>query len=276
MSRSRVGALPGSPAGLSMAALVLIAFFGLPVVVLVARAFGVDGGLARTLADPVVLSALGLSLVTTVVSLALTILLGTPLAYALATRSVPAARLVETIVDLPIVLPPSVAGLALLLLLGRRGPLGDLLAQAGLDLAFTTAAVVLAQLFVSAPLYVRSARTGFRAVGRDIVEAALVDGASDTALFGRVMLPLAASAIGSGAILAWVRALGEFGATILFAGNIEGRTQTLPLLVYSSLQSSLGAAIATAAVLVVAALAVLLGVRSLAERGVASAGLDAG
>lgn len=275
MSRARVGAPPGSPAGSSIAALALVGFLGLPVVVLLVRAVVGEDALGRFLTDPAILTALGVSLLTTALSLALTILLGTPLAYALATRSLPAGRLVETIVDLPIVLPPSVAGLALLLLLGRRGPLGGVLADAGLEIAFTAVAVVLAQLFVSAPLYVRSVRTGFRAVSRDVVEAARVDGAGDTAVFARVMLPLAASAIGSGAILAWVRALGEFGATIIFAGNIEGRTQTMPLLVYSSLQGGLGAAIATAAVLVVAALAVLLAVRSVRGRE-AAVGLDAG
>jgi molybdate transport system permease protein len=275
MNRTRVGSLPGSPAGLSVAALVLVAFLGLPVVVLLVRAVVGEDALGRFLNDPAILAALGVSVMTTSISLGLTVLLGTPLAYALATRSMPASRLVETIVDLPIVLPPSVAGLALLLLLGRRGPLGGMLDQAGVELAFTTTAVVLAQVFVSAPLFVRSARIGFRAVGRDVIEAARVDGAGNMAVFARVMLPLATPALASGAILAWVRALGEFGATIIFAGNIEGRTQTLPLLVYSSLQTSLGAAIATAAVLVVVALALLLAVRSVRGRD-AVMGLDAG
>ncbi len=267
MSRSRVGQPPGSPTAGTGAAVLLLLFLGLPVAVLLARAVLLEGGFGSMLVDESVRQALVVSLVTTAISLLLTLLLGTPLAYALAVGALPAGRLIETVVDLPIVLPPSVAGLALLLLLGRRGALGPLLDPLGLDIAFTTVAVILAQLFVSVPLYVRSARSGFRSVGREVVETARVDGAGDWAVFRRVMLPLSASALGSGAVLAWVRALGEFGATIMFAGNLEGRTQTLPLLVYSAFQStSLGRAIATASVLVVAALVVLLAVRWVAAR----------
>ena len=258
MRRTRLGRLPGVPALVMAASVVGLAFFGLPVAVLVVRALVAEGGLLSAVSDPAVRQALALSLLTTSISLAITVIGGTALAYALAMRALPGGRYLETIVDLPIVLPPSVAGLALLLLLGRRGVLGTPLGSLGLEVAFTTTAVIVAQVFVSAPFYVRSARTGFRSIGRDLVETAQVDGAGDWTLLGRVMLPLAATAIGTGIVLAWVRALGEFGATILFAGSLEGRTQTLPLLVYGAFQTSLGEAIAAAAILVLAAVAVLL------------------
>jgi molybdate transport system permease protein len=156
-----------------------------------------------------------------------------------------------------------VAGLALLFAFGRNGTLGGSLEMLGITLPFTTLAVVVAQVFVAIPFYVRAARAGFRSIDPHIEDAARVDGASENAVLGRVTLPLSASAIGAGLVLAWARALGEFGATILFAGNIEGRTQTLPLLVYSEFQDSLQAAMAAASILVIAALGVLVAVRVL-------------
>ncbi len=235
-----------------VAAALLVSLLALPVVALVARALTGDAALGESVG-----AALRLSVITTALSLGLTLVLGTPLAWLLARRRFAGRRVVEALVDLPIVLPPAVAGLALLLLLGRRGPVGSL----GLDVAFTTAAVVLAQTFVSAPLYVRSARGAFGTVHRDLEDAARIDGGGDLQVFRRVILPLAAPVVAGGAILAWARALGEFGATIMFAGNVSGVTQTLPLAVYAEFQSSLEASIAAAAILVAAAFAVLFGLR---------------
>jgi molybdate transport system permease protein len=233
----------------------------LPVVGLVARAV-LDGSLARIAGARPVLDALSLSLATTAISLALTVAIGLPVALVLARRRFRGSALLETAIDLPIVLPPSVAGLALLLLLGRRGFLGDPLHTAGIDIAFTTVAVVLAQTFVSAPFFIRSARTGLAAVDQDLEDAARVDGASEWRVFRAVTLPLAGSALAAGLVMSWARSLGEFGATIMFAGNVEGRTQTLPLLVYGEFQGAdLDASIAAAAILVLAAFAVLLAVR---------------
>jgi molybdate transport system permease protein len=243
-----------------VAAALLVSLLALPVVTLVARALTGDAALAESVG-----AALRLSLITTALSLGLTVILGTPLAWLLARRAFPGRRVVETLVDLPIVLPPAVAGLALLLLLGRRGPVGSL----GLDVAFTTAAVVLAQTFVSAPLYVRSARGAFVTVHRDLEDAARIDGGDDWQVFRQVILPLAAPVVAGGAILAWARALGEFGATIMFAGNVPGVTQTLPLAVYAEFQSSLEASIAAAAILVAAAFAVLFGLRLIRTERVA-------
>jgi molybdate transport system permease protein len=236
---------------------------GLPVAALLARAL-LDGSLVAAAGMTVVADALVLSLVTTTVSLILMVLLGTPLALVLARRRFRGSVILETAVDLPIVLPPSVAGLALLLLLGRSGPLGPPLAAMGIELPFTTAAVVIAQTFVAAPFFIRSARTGFAGVDHDLEDAARVDGASERQLFARITVPLAGTAIAAGLVMSWARALGEFGATIMFAGNVEGHTQTLPLVVYGEFQAgSLDTSVAAASILVLAAFGVLVAVRLL-------------
>jgi molybdate transport system permease protein len=243
------------PAGL------LSLFLGLPVVVLVGRSV-IDGSLARTAGGQVVLAALTLSLATTAVSLVLTVAFGLPLAYLLARRRFPGRWLVEVVVDLPLVLPPSVAGLGLLLVFGRRGLLGGPLDALGIEIPFTTLAVVLAQTFVSAPFFVRSARSGLEAVERDLEDAGRVDGASELEVFRHLTLPLASGPIAAGLVMSWARALGEFGATIMFAGNVGGRTQTLPLVVYGEFQGGdLAGSVAAAAILVMAAFGVLVAVR---------------
>ena len=235
-------------------------FLGLPVAVLILRSV-LDGSLTDAITTPVVLDALLLSLITTSISIVLTITFGLPLAWLMARRTFRGSWLVETIVDLPIVLPPAVAGLGLLLVFGRRGLLGDAF---DLSIPFTTFAVILAQTFVSAPFFIRSARTGIVNVDRDLEAAARVDGASELQLFRRITMPLAATALAAGLVMAWARSLGEFGATIMFAGNIEGRTQTLPLVVYGEFQGGdLDASIAAAAILVLAAFGVLVAVRIL-------------
>ena len=243
--------------GLAALGGLLVLFLMLPVVALLARAVGAGG-----LADDV-FAALALSLLTTLIALAVTLLLGGPLAWLLARRHFPGSGLVAALVELPIVLPPAVAGLALLLLFGRNGPLGAPLAGIGLSLPFSTAAVIMAQVFVSAPFFVGSARAGFLAVPHELEDAARIDGASEWSVLRRVTIPLAAASLGAGAVMAWARALGEFGATTMFAGNVAGVTQTLPLAVYSEFQSNLDRSIAAAAILVVAALGVLLAVRYL-------------
>jgi molybdate transport system permease protein len=245
-------------------ATIALTLLALPVLVLLGRA-AVEGSLGLTMTSRLVVDALALSLATSGASLVVTVCIGTPLAYLLARRRFRGSWLVEGFVDLPIVLPPSVAGLALLFAFGRRGAIGPIFEAAGIQIPFTTLAVVLAQTFVSAPFFIRAARAGFRDTNRDLEDAARADGAGEWAVFRSVTVPLANAALAAGLVLAWARALGEFGATIMFAGNIEGRTQTLPLLVYSEFQSvdGLGRSTAAAAVLVLAALAVLVAVRAL-------------
>jgi molybdate transport system permease protein len=262
----RGGSSPASTAGsggpsVLVLAVLFAAFLGLPIVTLIARAV-VDGSLVAIAGTSPVLAALALSLTTTAVSLVLTVAIGLPLALVLARRSFRGKWFVEALVDIPIVLPPAVAGLALLLVFGRRGLLAAPLEAAGLDIAFTTIAVILAQTFVSAPFFIRAARAGIAGVDRDLEDAARVDGANERQVFRTMTVPLAGATLAAGLVMSWARALGEFGATIMFAGNVEGRTQTLPLVVYSEFQGGdLDASIAAAAILVLAALGVLFAVR---------------
>ena len=251
------------PSPTVVVAILLGLFLGLPVALLVGRAV-LGGSLAAAIGAGPVIDALALSLVTTAISLALTIAIATPLAHLLARRRFRGASLLEAIVDLPIVLPPSVAGLALLLALGRRGVLGEPLAAIGITIPFTTVAVVVAQMFVSAPFFIRAARAGFQGVDREIEDAARVDGASERQVAWSIAIPLAAPVLASGIVMTWARALGEFGATIMFAGNVAGRTQTLPLVVYGEFQAGdVDASVAAAAILILAAFAVLVAVRGL-------------
>ena len=260
--------------GPRLAALIAVPvlFLALPIVVLVGRAL-TDGSIGRVAGTASVVDALILSLATTAVSLALTVVLGLPLAWVLARHQFRGSALVATIVDLPIVLPPSVAGLALLLVLGRRGLFGEQFEALGIALPFTTAAVVIAQTFVAAPFFIRSARAGFAGVDRDLEEMGRSFGASEFQVFRRITAVAAGPALAAGLVMSWARALGEFGATIMFAGNTVGQTTTLPLVVYGEFQAgNLDASIAAAAILVLAATGVLLAVRLLRRGREAGAG----
>ncbi len=259
----------GRPALFSVAGAALVLFFLLPVAALVWRGIGAPGFWA-SLRRPLVLDALRLTALTSAATLAVAVVAGTPLAYLLARRAFPGRRLVEIAVDLPLILPPVVAGVALLMAFGRRGLLGAELQLLGIDLPFTTAAVVLAQLFVAAPFYVRGARLGFQAVDRALEDAAAVDGASPWRVFRDVTLPLAWPGIASGAVLCWARAVSEFGATLMFAGNFPGRTQTMPLAIVTAIETDLDAALALAVLLVAVAAAVLLLSRALPRQGLPS------
>jgi molybdate transport system permease protein len=266
--RTRVPLLLG---GVAAAALVLL--LAAPLVALVWRTLEM-GALGPALRNPTVLAALRLSLVTASVSLAVALALGTPLAYALARIPFPGRGLVEALVEVPIVLPPAVAGIALLMAFGRRGLLGAPLAEAGVSLAFTTAAVVVAQCFVAVPFYVRSAKAGFQGVNRELEQTAHTLGESPLGTFRRVTVPLAFPSLLAGAVLCWARALGEFGATIMFAGSFRGRTQTMPLAIYAALESDLGAALALGTILVVVSVAVLALVRWVTRRQEAAGAPD--
>jgi molybdate transport system permease protein len=219
---------------------------------------GIQTGGWKELPDAGIPEAILLSFYTTGISALLTIIIGTPLAYVLARWRFLGRNLVIVLVELPIVLPPTVAGIALLVAVGRRGLLGPLLSSLGINLPFTTAAVVIAQTFVSAPFFIRAAQVGFRSVPSEIEDAARVDGASGLALFSTITLPLSRTALAAGLTLSWARALGEFGATILFAGSIAGRTQTMTLLVYNVLESDLDAAIWTSLILLAFAFIALI------------------
>lgn len=215
------------------------------------------------LTSPIAVTALGLSLRTTSESVVVTLLFGTPLAYWLSRARFRGKRLLEAAVQMPIVVPPAVAGVGLLLVFGRRGLLGPMLASMHLGVAFTTAAVVIAQAFVAGPFFIVAARQAFDAIDPDLVAVSRTLGASPLRTFVAVEMPLAAGGLLAGAALSWARALGEFGATMLFAGNLPGVTQTLPLAIYTALDSGLDVAVSMAALLLFAAFALLLLIRLL-------------
>jgi molybdate transport system permease protein len=237
----------------------LLVLLGLPIAAMVLRV--PSGALWSRLHDPPVLDALRLSLLTSIASTAAIVVLGLPTAYLLATREFPGKRAVEVLIDLPLVLPPTVAGVALLVAFGRAGLAGGALQAAGITLPFTTLGVIVAQTFVAVPFFVGAARTGLAEVDRRYLDMAATLRSPPGRTFFRVMMPLASPALLSGAAMSWARALGEFGATITFAGNLPGVTQTMPLAVYLALQSDLEAALALSVLLLGVAIVVLLVVR---------------
>ncbi len=222
--------------------------------------------LAQAPSVPIVADALTLSLSTATIATLLVILFGTPLAYLNARRDYPWRALVEALTDLPIVLPPAVAGLSLLIAFGRHGLIGQYLEPLGITVAFTTVAVIMAQCFVAAPFYLRHARTSFAEVDPVYEAAARTLGASPLRVFVHVTAPLAAGGLVSGAIMSFARALGEFGATIMFAGNLQGRTQTMPLAIYGEMQSDIGSSVSLALLLVAISFMVIGTVHVLGQR----------
>lgn len=251
-------------AGVVTAAAAGVGFLMLPLLSLLLRVPLTE--LLARLATPLVTQALWLSLVTAATSTAAVVVLGTPLAYLLAMRDFPGKRLLAVVIDLPMVLPPTVAGLGLLLAFGRTGLVGRALAPWGVTIPFTVLAVILAQMFVAGPIFINAARAGFEGVEPRYLQAAATLRGSTAYAFFRVLLPLSFPALLAGAAMTWARGLGEFGATITFAGNLPGYTQTMPLAVYVALQSDLDAAVALSVLLLVVSFALLFGLRVIAPR----------
>jgi molybdate transport system permease protein len=219
----------------------------LPLIALIWRTLSFD--VFSATARPAIFDSVWLSLRTTMISMIAILITGTPLAYVFAYYEFPLKRFMMLFIEMPIVIPPVIAGLALLATFGRLGLLGQTLTALNIEIPFTTTAVVIAQVFVSAPYYIRAAQASFQAVDGEIQEAAAVDGANQWVVFWRIILPIGLHSLFVGLMLSWARALGEFGATILFAGNLQGRTQTMPLLIYTRLESDLGGAFLTALIL---------------------------
>ena len=240
---------------LFVAIAVALAFLVLPVVAIFLRV--PPGHLVDQLSNPVVADSLRVSFETSVVAQTLVLLFGTPTAYLLASRSFGGRGLLVTLVEVPLVLPPAVAGIGLFAAFGRLGLLGSSLSAAGIAIPFTPAAVVLAVAFVAGPLYVRQAIAAFEAVDDNVVAASRTLGAGPTRTFFRVVLPLARVGLAAGLALSFARGLGEFGATIMFAGSLQGRTQTLPLAIYSAFDLGFDTALAISALLVVITAAIL-------------------
>lgn len=261
MSRpSRARAASHAPLPLWALAVVGVCFLALPLVALLQRAPW--RGLGDHLREPVVTEALRLSLVTATGATVLCLLVGVPLAWVLARSSLPGLPLLRALVTLPMVLPPVVGGAALLYALGRRGLVGGPLHDAtGLLLPYSAWGVVVANAFVALPFVVLSVEAGLRTVGTDHEEAAATLGADGWLVLRRVTLPAVVPSVATGAVLAWARALGEFGASVTFAGNLEGRTRTMPLAIYLELQSGRETAIVLSLVLVAVSLLVLVPLR---------------
>ncbi|MDX6679661.1 MAG: molybdate transport system permease protein [Solirubrobacteraceae bacterium] len=259
----------GFAAALFCALALALAFLTLPIVAIFVNSS--PGELLAALGDPGVLDALWLSLRTTLTALAIVVVVGTPAAYLLATRSFRGKALVTTLVELPLVLPPAVAGVGLLAALGPAGLAGKTLQSAGIELSLATAGVVVALTFVAAPFFIRGAQVAFASVDRTWLEASRTLGASEARTFARVAIPAAAPGMLAGLALAWGRAVGEFGATLIFAGSFRGRTQTAPLAIYERLGTDFTSALALAAVLVVFSAALLLTAKLLSGSQVADA-----
>ncbi len=208
------------------------------------------GDMLMELNQQQVKQAIWLSLQTTFCTTTVTLIAGTPVAYLLANKKFKLHHMVDTIIDLPTVLPPSVVGIALLMTFGRRGMLGPILAPLGIQITFTTLAVIMAQTFIAAPFYIKAASIGFRSIDSELLQAAALDGASRWQIFRFIILPMSWIALLSGSVMTWARAMGEFGATILFAGNFPGRTQTMPLAIYIGFELELKVALTLSIILI--------------------------
>lgn len=236
-------------------------FLILPIVAIFANT--APGELIDSLGETQARDALWLSLRTTLAALAVIVVVGTPAAYLLATREFRGKAVVVTAIELPLVLPPAAAGIGLLAAFGPQGILGGILEGTGIELVLQTAGVIVALSFVAAPFYLRGAQAAFAAVDPALLDAARTLGASEARTFARVAIPCAGSGIGAGLALAWGRALGEFGATLMFAGSFQGITQTAPLAIFAEFSTDFTAALALSAVLVAVSAALLLSVKLL-------------
>jgi len=249
---------------LQIASLPMLILLLLPIAALLLRVS--PSQIIESLSQPEVMQAVRLSFSTSLAATCLTIVFGTPLAYALSRKFVPFRRLVDTLIDLPIILPPAVAGIALLMAFGRRGLLGGPLNDIGIEITFTPLAVILAQTFIAAAFYIKAASIGFGNVDSELEQAASLDGANPWQAFRYLILPLSWTALLSGAVMTWARALGEFGATIIFAGNLVGRTQTMPLAIYLGFELDLNTALTLSVILIGFAFLALLLVKWVLKR----------
>ncbi len=260
-SRTREAALK---TGLALLLALAMAFIALPVVALFLKS--PPETILRSLHDPIVMDALRLSLITSAITTITVVIMGTPIAYVSARFNYFGKELADSLIDLPVIMPPAVAGIALLMAFGRMGIVGHHLNALGISIAFTTLAVIIAQVFVSSPFYIRQARTSFEDVDLAFENAARTLGASRVYTFFHVILPIAMNGLISGAIMAFARSLGEFGATIMFAGNFQGRTQTMPLAIYTAMQGDLDVSLCLAIILVAISFVVIVLVKILTRR----------
>ena len=244
------------PAGITVT-LLYVLFIGLPVVAILVKAAQQKGLMASLLSDTTI-QALQLSIVTSIISIIIVVIIGTPFALLLARKDNLLLKFIDSLVELPIILPPIVAGVAMLMAFGRQGIMGPALSSVGIALPFTTGAVICAQIFVAAPLYIRAAKLGFQSVSTDYEDVSQTLGVSPWQTFWKLTIPLASPSILSGLALAWARAISEFGATIMFAGNLTGKTQTMPLAILTAMESDIGASLGLSVILLFASIVVLI------------------
>jgi molybdate transport system permease protein len=244
---------------LIVASIPMLLFLLIPLLALILRI--TPNQLVANLTNPEVSQAISLSMITTAITVGVTLVCGTPVAYLLARRRFRGRTALDTLIDLPMVLPPSVAGIALLVAFGRRGLIGQYFNAIEIDIAFTQTAVILAQTFVAAPFFIKAATAGFSSIDIELEQAAALDGASPFQVFRYITAPLAWVTLFGGMIMTWARALGEFGATIIFAGNFVGRTQTMPLAIYQGFEQELSVALTLSVILLVVSFLVLFIVR---------------
>ena len=252
------------PAGIATTILYVL-FIGLPVVAILIKAVQQENFIA-SLSSDITLQALRLSLITSVASIVVVVVLGTPFALLLARKQSFILKVIDSLVELPIILPPIVAGVAMLMAFGRQGIIGPALTNLGINLPFTTGAVICAQIFVAAPFYIRAAKLGFQSVSSDYEDVSQTLGISPWKTFWKLTMPLASPSILSGLALAWARAISEFGATIMFAGNLTGKTQTMPLAILTTMESDLGASLSLSIILLFGSLIVLIVLGSFANK----------
>lgn len=242
-------------------ALPFLLFIIIPITAIFLRTSLAD--LLENLNHTQVIKAVNVSLLTSLIATVVTWIVGTPVAYLLAQRRFRFRRLVDTLIDLPTVLPPAVAGVALLMAFGRRGLFGPWLDSMGINIPFTMPAVVIAQTFIASPFYIKAAALGFGAIDPELKQAASLDGASRLQVFRHITLPLSWTALLSGSVMTWARAMGEFGATIIFAGNFPGRTQTMPLAIYVGFEIAQSVALTLAIILISLSFLTLLIIKGL-------------
>ena len=243
---SRRKVLNGNP--LYLLAIPLLLFFFLPILSIFLKTS--PSSILTNLNEENALKAISLSLLTSVITTLVTVAFGTPVAYLLSQKHSRFYRIIDTLVDLPTVLPPAVAGVALLMAFGRKGIFASWLTQYGISIPFTTLAVIMAQTFIASPLYIKSAAISFSGISKELKQAAELDGASRFEIFRYIVIPLSWMGMLSGCVMTWARALGEFGATIIFAGNFPGRTQTMPLAIYIGFEIELNVALTLSIILI--------------------------
>ncbi len=253
------GFLHPKAGGWQILALPLILFILLPILAIFFELSSFD--FFASLQQRQALEAIRLSMVTSLTTVAITLIFGTPVAYLLIFQKSRFSHVLDTLIDLPTILPPAVAGIALLIVFGRQGLAGQIFNVFGISIPFTSAAVVMAQTFIAAPLYIKAAAIGFSNIEGELLKSAALDGADSWQMFRYLILPISWTAILSGSIMTWARALGEFGATIIFAGNLPGRTQTMPLAIYIGFEVDMKVALTLSAILILISFLVLVSIK---------------